>query len=173
MIQQPLVNPVKHRSDKRVINQIYAKFSRDIHALICQTGNLYEVFLKPNANFAEVLKFVQEFAENQENGTTASDGFCMVLLSHVGSEKREIVAINAKYLVLHLERKGELKPYYLVQLNESDRIDVYMDFVYLDALSKRLGLWYIPGLEELAQLIGEALENDSRYINNEFRLQDI
>lgn len=172
MIQEPLVNPIKHRSDKRVINEVYAKFSRDIHALICQTGNLYEVLLKPHGDFVEVLKFVHDFAENQENGTTAKDGFSMIFLGQVGSDQRAIIAINAKYIVLHIGDNGNVKRYYLVQVNGSDRIDVYMDFVYLDVLSKRFGLWYISGLEELAQVIGEKLEHEPVFLNNQFRIEN-
>ena len=173
MIQEPLVNPIKHRSDKRVVNEIYANFSRDIHALICQTGNLYEVILRPSGNFAEVLKYVQAFAENQDKGTRPSDGFSMIFLGQVGSEKREVVPVNSKYLVLHLERNGIPIPYYLVQLKGSDQIDVYMDFVYMDVLRKRNGLWFIFGLEELAQVIGEKLDNDPRFLTYGFRVEQM
>jgi len=173
MIQQQLLNPIKHRSDKRIINEIYAKYSRDIHALICQSGNLYEVILKPNANFNEVLAFVQKFAENQVNGTALSDGFSMVFLKQVGTDKNEIVAVNAKYLIIYIPRNGNFIPYHLVRLKDSDRIDVYMDFVYLDVLRKRFGVWFISGLEELAQVIGEKLEKEPGFLDDGFWRENI
>ena len=102
-----------------------------------------------------------------------SDGFSMVFLRQVGSEKRVVVPVNSKYMVIHLERNAIPVSYYLIQLKGSDQIDVYMDFVYLDVLRKRYGLWFIFGLEELAKVIEEKLDNDPRFLDHGFRVEHL
>jgi len=81
--------------------------------------------------------------------------------------------VNAKYLIIYIPRNGNFIPYHLVRLKDSDRIDVYMDFVYLDVLRKRFGVWFISGLEELAQVIGEKLEKEPGFLDDGFWRENI
>jgi hypothetical protein len=168
MIQEPLINPLKHKSSKEVIKKLYSQFGIQIHSLINQSGNLFEVVLEPNGNFEAVVAYLKEFADEQlefsvEYCFNRGDGFSMIFLSQIGNDKRHIETINARHFSYELEYNGEKRTFHLVQLRGSNIIDVYMDFMFMEVLRKNQGKWHMFIYEDLAQELGSLVEKDKLF----------
>mgnify|MGYP003583174409 CR=1 FL=1 len=178
MITKEPISVIKHRSDKKVVNLIYEKFSSNIASLICQTGNIYEVILKPTADFDKVVDLVRDYSEKEQawyfehNGRSQGDGFCLLIVVQVGNDKKEVIAVNSKSIVKEIEYLNRNSTVYFVQIAGSDHIDIYQEYVYMGFLVKHKGDWYMQGLEEYAQFLGKVIENYNNFEAMGFRIED-
>jgi len=175
MIQQPRINPLKHKSSKEVVKKLYSQFGNHIHSLINQSGNLFELVLASTGNFEDVVTSLKEFADEQleisvEYCFSRGDGFSMVFLSQIGNDKRHIQTINGKHLSYELEYKGENKVFHIVQLRGRKDIDVYRDFSFMEVLRKIDYKWSLYHFEDFGQRLGRFLENDERFIKSGFKI---
>lgn len=178
MITKEPINPLKHFSEKQIINSIYKNFNKDIASLIVQNGNLFEVILKTTADYDKVLQYISDFAEKQKEqfeeykGNFKGDGFSMIYLLQVGNDKKEVIPINSKYITYQVDFLNRKREIYLVQLFGEERLDIYEDYLYHDFLVKYKGKWFIHGNEELAKLLGSKIDEDENFKKLGFSIEN-
>ena len=169
MITQPVKKPLKHKSEKAIINRLYSKFGNDIHSLINQEGNLFDMVLEVGADFEHISEFVIKYANDQlnkfddEKAYVDGDGFSSIWITQIGNNKKNVVSVNAKHIKYELEYNGQTRIFNVFKLRNSQDFFVYKDFGYMEVLRKQKGSWFMHIFTELAEKLGKIIDNDKNW----------